>query len=64
MGHFRKNVFRMARQNKGSFIGAVLIIAIGIFIFVAMMDTLSNLKNQISSYYETSANTSAIAPLS
>lgn len=55
MGHFRKNVFRMARQNKGSFIGAVLIIAIGIFIFVAMMDTLSNLRSQISAYYESGA---------
>lgn len=40
MRHFRRNVFRLAGQNKGSFVGAVLIIAIGIFIYVAMMDTL------------------------
>ena len=41
MRHFRRNVFRLAGQNKGSFVGAVLIIAIGIFIYVAMMDTLT-----------------------
>lgn len=52
MGQFQKNVFRLARQNKGSFLGAVFIIAIGIFIFVAMKDTLRNLKDQVEIYYE------------
>ncbi len=52
MKTYWKNVFRLARQNKGSFLGAVFIIAIGIFIFVAMKDTLRNLKDQVDVYYE------------
>lgn len=42
----------MAKKNKGSFLGAVFVIAIGIFVFVAMIDTLKNLKGQVDSYYE------------
>lgn len=55
MRKFGKNVFRLAAQNKGSFLGAVCIIAIGIFVYVAMMDTLENLKGQVDAYYEQSA---------
>ncbi len=54
MKNFRKNVFRLLMQNKGSFIGAVFIIAIGIFVYVAMMDTLRNLREQVEQYYESS----------
>lgn len=54
MKHFQKNVFRLAGQNRGSFIGAMFIIAIGIFVYVAMMDTLWNLKGQVEAYYESS----------
>lgn len=54
MKNFHKNVFRTVLKNRGSFVGAVLIIAIGIFIYVAMMDTLRNLKGQIFKYYEDS----------
>ena len=48
---FALNTFRMAKKNKGSFLGAVFVIAIGIFVFVAMIDTLQNLKGQVDSYY-------------
>lgn len=52
MKHFQKNVLRLARQNQGSFLGAMMIIAIGIFIYVAMMDTLKNLQGQVERYYQ------------
>lgn len=39
------------RRRKASFIGAVLIIAIGVFIFVSMLDTMENLNGQIRQYY-------------
>ncbi|MDO4295121.1 MAG: FtsX-like permease family protein [bacterium] len=52
MKQFGKNVFRLALHSKGSLLGAVCIIAIGIFIYVAMADTLRNLSGQIEVYYE------------
>lgn len=64
MRQFRKNVLRLAMQNKGAFIGAVLIIAIGIFIYVAMMDTLKNLEGQIEAYYEEAALADIFAEVS
>ncbi len=39
-------------RNKGAILGAMLIIGIGIFVFVSMLDTLANLDSQISAYYE------------
>lgn len=64
MKAFGKNVFRLAGQNKGSFIGAVLIISIGIFCYVAMMDTLGNLKGQVEQYYEESTMADVFAEVS
>lgn len=64
MKQFRRNVFRLARQNKGSFLGAVFIIAIGIFVYVAMMDTLRNLESQVEEYYERSAMADVFAQVS
>ena len=64
MKQFRTNVFRLAKQNKGSFVGAVLIIAIGIFIYVAMMDTLKNLKDQVDAYYRESSLADVFAEVS
>lgn len=55
MKRFGRNVFRLAKHSKGSFLGAAFIIAIGIFIYVAMTDTLWNLKDQLEVYYKTSA---------
>ncbi len=51
MRSYRKNVLRLAMQNKTSFFGSMLIIAIGIFTLVSMFDTLQNLKGQIEAYY-------------
>lgn len=64
MKSFRKNVVRCARQNPGSFLGAVFIIAIGIFVYVAMMDTLKNLGDQVQRYYDTSAMADVFAQVS
>lgn len=55
MRHFGRNVFRLAKHSKGSFLGAAFIIAIGIFIYAAMADTLRNLKDQVEAYYSVSA---------
>ena len=52
MCSFRKNVLRLAWKNKASVLGSILIIAIGIFVLVAMFDTLQNLTDQIFRYYE------------
>ena len=52
MRSFRKNVLRLALQNRASVLGSVLIIAIGIFVMVSMFDTLQNLTDQIYGYYE------------
>jgi len=52
MKSFRKNVLRLAMRNKSSVFGAILIIAIGIFVFVSMLDTLRNLDDQIQRYYK------------
>lgn len=64
MRRFGKNVFRLAGQNKASFLGAVFIIAIGIFIYVAMMDTLRNLRDQVDSYYQTNVMADIFAQVS
>ncbi len=52
MRFYRKNVIRLALKNKGSFVGALIIIALGILVYVSMFDTLQNLTHQILSYYE------------
>ncbi|MBO5573949.1 MAG: ABC transporter permease [Clostridium sp.] len=49
---FRKNVMRLALRNKGAVFGSILIIGIGIFILVSMLDTLRNLDGQLGSFYE------------
>ena len=54
MKSFRKNVLRLALRNKGAIIGAMLIIGIGIFVYVSMIDTLRNLDDQVEAYYEES----------
>ena len=51
MKQFRKNVFRLALKNKGSFAGSAMIIAIGVFVMVSMFDTLLNLSGQINAWY-------------
>lgn len=52
MKQFQKNALRLAINNKGSFLGAVFIIAIGIMSMVSMFDTLTNLKGQIRNLYK------------
>lgn len=52
MKNFWKHVFRSSVHNLGTLIGAACIIALGIFIYVAMMDTLKNLQVQVEQYYQ------------
>ncbi len=52
MRNYSKNIYRTALKNRGSLLGAILIIAIGIFVYVSMFDTLWNLQNQILHYYD------------
>ena len=54
MKYFRKNIFRAAKKNIGTYIGASLIIALGIFVFISMNDTLINLRGRIYEYYQSS----------
>ena len=52
MKYFAKNLFRSAKRNLGTYMGAALIMALGVFIFVSMNDTFINLKGQVYSYYK------------
>ncbi len=54
MRSFWKHVLRSCVNNIGTLFGAACIIALGIFIYVAMLDTLTNLRGQVDRYYQTS----------
>jgi putative ABC transport system permease protein len=51
MKQYLINIFRSVIKNKISFLGAVLIIALGVFIYIAMSDVLYNLKDKIETYF-------------
>ena len=52
MKYYSKNIFRTVLQNRGSYIGAVVIISIGIMVFIAMTEFLNNLENTLDYYCE------------
>ena len=52
MKQFSKNIRRLALKSRASFIGAVLIIGIGIFCYVGVSDTIKNLETQVDTYYD------------
>ena len=52
MKQFSKNIRRLALKSRASFIGAVLIIGIGIFCYVGVSDTMKNLETQVDNYYD------------
>ena len=52
MGHYYKNLFRGVKRNRSSYIGAILIIALGVLILVAEIDVLWNLKDSLKRYYD------------
>lgn len=54
MRSFWKHVLRSSLHNIGILAGASCIISFGIFIYVAMADTLKNLNTQIDHYYQSS----------
>lgn len=52
MKEYLKNIFRTILKNKASYIGAIIIITFGVFIFVAMADVKENLESKRSLYFE------------
>ncbi len=52
MKNFRKNVFRLAMKNRGSLIGATLIIGLGILVFVGMISSAVCLENNKTEFFE------------
>ena len=54
MNYFERNAFRAIKKSWGTYAGAACIIALGIFVYVSMMDTLNNLRGQVEAYYEQS----------
>lgn len=51
MKSFWKHILRSCTQNLGTLTGAACIIGLGIFIYVAMLDVLNNLRVQVDQYY-------------
>lgn len=49
---YLRNVFRSAFKNKGTFIGAISVIALGILIYISMTDVMLNLKDKVDLYYK------------
>lgn len=52
MHYYLKNIFRTFWRNKASYLGSICIIALGIFIYIALIDVLYNLDDQLQNYYE------------
>ena len=52
MNYYLKNIFRTFWRNKASYFGSICIIALGIFVYIAMIDVLYNLDDQLQRYYE------------
>ncbi|WP_347488870.1 FtsX-like permease family protein [Desulfoscipio sp. XC116] len=53
MSKYFTNLWRNTMKNRGSYLGAVLVIAMGLLVFVAMTDVLSNLRHALREYYDT-----------
>lgn len=51
MKKYFQNVMRNTWKNRGSYIGAILIVALGILVYVAMDDFLFNLNRTVQNYY-------------
>lgn len=50
MKYYSKNILRTVLQNRGSYIGAVVIISIGILVYIAMTEFLNNLQAVVDTY--------------
>lgn len=51
MRYYLKNIFRTFWRNKASYLGSICIIALGIFVYIAMIDVLYNLDDRLQNYY-------------
>lgn len=52
---YSTSLWRNTIKNKGSYLGAVMVIAMGLLVFVAMTDVLSNLRDTLQEYYDACA---------
>lgn len=52
MKYFNLHILRGIRKNFATYLGAILIIALGVFICVSMIETMFNLETKIHYYYE------------
>lgn len=55
MRRYAIHLWRNAIKSKGSYLGAVMVIAMGLLVFVAMTDVLSNLRDTQQEYYDACA---------
>lgn len=51
MRYYLKNIFRTFWRNKASYLGSICIIALGIFVYIVMIDVLYNLDDRLQNYY-------------
>jgi len=52
MKYYGKNIFRTVLKNRGSYIGAIAIISIGVLVYIAMTEFLNNLEGALDDYCE------------
>ena len=55
MKYYGKNIFRTVLKNRGSYIGAIAIISIGVLVYIAMTEFLNNLEGALDDYCERNA---------
>lgn len=51
MHYYLKHIFRTFWRNKASSLGGICTIALGIFVYISMIDVLYNLDDQLQNYY-------------
>ncbi len=55
MKYYARNILRTVLQNRGAYIGAVVIIAIGVLVYISMTEFLNNLARALDDYCERNA---------
>lgn len=52
MNFYMKNIFRTVLKNKGSYLGAIFVIGLGILIYVSMSNMVTILEQTVDNYYK------------
>lgn len=52
MNFYMKNIFRTVLKNKGSYLGAIFVIGLGILIYVSMSNMVTILEQTVNNYYK------------